>query len=164
MEVELFKMTEEHWLEVSCIYQEGINTGNATFELSCPSWENWDKSHRKDCRFVVLEDEKVIGWSALSGISERCVYGGVCEVSVYVAKNSRGKGIGKLLLKALVEQSEKNGIWTLQAGIFPENVGSIELHKKMGFREVGFREKLGELNGVWRNVVLLEKRSSLISF
>lgn len=155
-------MTEAHWSVVSRIYQEGINMGHATFEQSCPDWKEWNKNHRNDCRFVAIESENVAGWAALSGISERCVYGGVCEVSVYVAEKSRGKGIGERLLKALVENSEKNGIWTLQAGIFPENAGSIHLHKKMGFREVGVREKLGMMDGVWRDVVLLEKRSSKI--
>lgn len=163
MAFEIFKMTQAHWPEVRKIYTEGIETGNATFEQNCPSWAEWDQEHRNDCRFVAVEEGVVIGWSALSPVSGRCVYGGVAEVSVYVSRIARGKGVGRKLLQSLVEESEKEGIWTLQAGIFRENESSIALHKKCGFREVGVREKLGKMNGIWRDVVLLERRSETIN-
>lgn len=159
MSIIIQKMTSDHWPVVSEIYIEGISTGNATFEQNCPDWKEWDENHRKDCRIVAIEKEKVVGWAALSNVSGRCIYSGVCEVSVYVSESSRGKGIGKILLKQLISESEKAGIWTLQAGIFPENKSSINLHKKLVFREVGIREKIGKMNGVWRDVILLEKRS-----
>ena len=161
-QVKIEKMTHVHWEEVRKIYIEGINTGNATFEQTCPEWEEWDKAHLDSCRFVATDKDTVLGWAALSPISQRCVYGGVCEVSVYVAGHHRGKGIGMQLLDALISESEKQGIWTLQAGIFLENKGSIHLHKRSGFREVGTREKLGKMFGVWRDVVLLERRSKTI--
>lgn len=162
------------WPSVQEIYSEGINTGNATFETELPDWEKWDGTHRKDCRLLALEmgdefeDEhlvflpkaKVLGWAALSPVSARHVYRGVAEVSVYVAAEARGKGIGKALLDALIRESEANGIWTLQAGIFPENKASLALHKSCGFREVGTRRKIGKLADTWRDVLLLERRSS----
>lgn len=154
-------MDKKHWPAVAEIYKEGIATGNATFEQTCPSWEEWDSDHKKECRFVMFEEDELLGWAALSNVSGRCIYAGVCEVSVYVAARSRGRGIGKNLLNALIAESEKQGIWTLQSGIFPENKASIQLHKNLGFREVGFREKIGKMNGIWRDVVLLEKRSDL---
>ncbi|MCY1720557.1 GNAT family N-acetyltransferase [Prolixibacteraceae bacterium Z1-6] len=162
MKIAINKLETLHWPAVSRIYQDGIKTGNATFEQNSPEWEVWDKGHLKACRIVAVADGKVAGWAALSAISQRCVYGGVCEVSVYVAEDFRGRGVGRILLKALIDASEKNGIWTLQAGIFPENKASISLHKSMGFREVGVREKIGRMNDVWRDVVLLEKRSKKI--
>jgi len=153
-------MTAADWDRVRQIYLEGIATGNATFEQDAPSWEKWDASHRRDCRFVAREDCEVLGWAALSPVSSRCVYEGVAEVSVYVGAGARGRGIGRLLLSDLVESSERAGVWTLQAGIFPENIASIELHRKLRFRLVGVREKLGCMNRRWRDVALMERRST----
>lgn len=149
------------WEQVRSIYLEGIATGDATFETSAPEWAKWDADHLAEPRLVYREGEKICGWAALSPVSGRCVYAGVAEVSVYVAQDSRGRGIGRALLSALVAGSEQSGIWTLQAGIFPENRASIELHKKCGFRAVGTRERLGQMAGIWRDVVLLERRSRL---
>ncbi len=140
------------------IYEEGIATGHATFERSAPPWEDWDRGHLPGHRFVATIDDAVVGWAALSPVSERCVYTGVAEVSVYVAATARGRGVGVELLKRLVDSSEAGGIWTLQAGIFPENTGSLALHRRCGFRIVGTRERLGQLNSVWRDVLLLERR------
>jgi phosphinothricin acetyltransferase len=155
------KMEDKDWRTVQSIYREGIVTGNATFETDTPEWEVWDRNHLRDCRLVARKEGQVIGWAALSPVSGRRVYAGVAEVSVYVAASARGKGVGKALLRALVEESERQGIWTLQAGIFPENVASIALHKRCGFREVGRRERLGQMDGVWRDVVLMERRSKV---
>jgi phosphinothricin acetyltransferase len=155
-------MTEHNWLAVRAIYAEGIATGNATFETSLPDWEKWDARHLKSCRLVSKIGEGTVGWAALSGVSNRCVYGGVAEVSVYIAEHARGQKIGSKLLTALVEASEREGIWTLQAGIFPENVASLKAHERCGFRVVGIRERLGCLAGQWRDVVLLERRSNLV--
>ncbi len=152
-------MTPVDWDEVRRIYAEGIATGNATMESEPPPWESWDAKHRPDCRLVARGAEGVLGWAALSPVSDRCAYGGVAEISVYVAAAARGRGIGSALLAALVEVSERAGIWTLQAGIFPENAASLTIHQACGFRVVGVREKLGKLGGVWRDVALLERRS-----
>jgi L-amino acid N-acyltransferase YncA len=141
------------------IYQEGIETGQATFQSQAPTWEEWNKSHLEDLRFVALYQELISGWVALSPVSSRCVYAGVAEVSVYVGNQFRGKQIGSSLLQTIVAKSEGKGYWTLQAGIFPENTASIALHKKCGFRVVGERERVGKMNGVWRSTVLLERRS-----
>lgn len=159
--IENMKATD--WEEVKEIYVDGIKTGNSTFETEAPTWKEWDSGHIKSCRLIARYKEKVLGWAALSPISKRCVYNGVAEVSIYVGVNFRGKGIGKVLLNKLVEISEKNGFWTLQAGIFLENKSSLELHKKCGFREIGIREKIGKMeNGNWRDVALLERRSKKI--
>jgi phosphinothricin acetyltransferase len=155
-------MRSEDWPAVQEIYSEGIATGNATFETETPSWEKWDQGHFQDCRLVAMNSEGILGWAALSPVSTRRVYSGVAEVSVYVAAKARGHGVGTLLLQSLVEQSERCGVWTLQAGIFPENVPSVALHKSCGFREVGLRQKLGQRSGVWRDVLLLERRSSRV--
>jgi len=152
------QMTPNDWEQVRSIYFEGIRTGNATFETDAPSWEKWDEGHLPFARLVMRDEEKVFGWAALSPVSRRAVYRGVVEVTVYVAENARGKGIGRSLLEALIAESEKNGIWTLQASIFPENTASIELHLKCGFREVGRRERIAMLNGVWRDTLLFERR------
>ena len=147
------------WEAVKSIYQEGMATGNATFETNVPNWEAWDKSHLPQCRWVAEIDRIVVGWAILSPVSNRCVYAGIAEVSVYLARQSQGKNIGYALLSRLIDDSELNGLWTLEAGIFPENTASINLHKRCGFREVGLREKLGRLNGKWRDVLLFERRS-----
>ncbi|HEY5885988.1 MAG TPA: GNAT family N-acetyltransferase [Pyrinomonadaceae bacterium] len=154
-------MQDSDWEQVRSIYLDGIATGHATFETSAPEWTKWDADHLAETRLVYREDEKICGWAALSPVSGRCVYAGVAEVSVYVAEDCRGRGIGQALLAALVDRSEQLDIWTLQAGVFPENRASIELHIRCGFREVGTREKLGQMAGVWRDVVLLERRSKV---
>ncbi|MBT8385636.1 MAG: GNAT family N-acetyltransferase, partial [Bacteroidia bacterium] len=152
-------MEIKDWDKVSRIYQIGIDTGIATFEKEIPTWNTWDTAHIKSCRLIAENDHKIVGWAALSPVSGRCVYGGVAEVSVYVDTSYNNKGIGTRLLQELIKKSEKNGIWTLQSGIFPENKASIQLHKKLGFREIGFREKIGKKDGVWYDNVILEKRS-----
>jgi L-amino acid N-acyltransferase YncA len=170
MNYEIIPMPPDLWSAVREIYREGIATGNATFETDIPDWEKWDSSHRKDCRLLAAEPVgegastklTVIGWAALSSVSTRRVYSGVAEVSVYVANAARGRRVGKTLLKALVEESEQKGIWTLQAGIFPENTASLALHKSCGFREVGVRHRIGKLGDRWRDVLLLERRSSIV--
>ena len=156
------RMKADDWTQVRAIYLEGIKTGDATFETDAPSWEKWDATHLERARFVARVGNNVLGWAALSPVSSRCVYSGVAEVSVYVGEKSRGQGIGRALLNRLIEESELNGIWTLQAGIFPENTASVNLHLECGFREVGRRASLGNLNGVWRDVLLLERRSKVV--
>lgn len=156
-------LVEKQWPEVRRIYAEGIATGEATFETVPPeAWAEWSESHLEYGRLVALADGRVLGWGALSGVSDRCVYAGVAEVSVYVAAEARGHGVGSALLARLIEEAEANGIWTLQAGIFPENEQSIALHEKLGFRVVGRRERLGKLGGRWRDVLLLERRSTRV--
>jgi L-amino acid N-acyltransferase YncA len=150
------------WEDVRRIYTEGIASGHATFETEAPSWQVWDRAHRGDARLVARRQGRVIGWAALSRVSDRCAYGGVAEVSVYVAAEARGRGVGRRLLEELVRASEDAGIWTLQAGIFPENKPSLTIHEVCGFRVVGVRQKLGKLSGVWRDVALLERRSSRV--
>jgi L-amino acid N-acyltransferase YncA len=159
---EIKAMRSEDWPDVQNIYSEGVATGNATFETETPPWEKWDQGHFQDCRLVAVNSEGILGWAALSPVSTRRVYSGVAEVSVYVSAKARGQRVGTLLLQSLVEQSERCGVWTLQAGIFPENVPSVALHKSCGFREVGLRQKLGQRSGVWRDVLLLERRSSRV--
>ena len=154
--------SENDFLAVQNIYQQGIDTGNATFQTEAKSWQQWNSSMLNYCRLVAVEDEKVLGWAGLSAVSSREVYSGVAEVSVYVANQAQGKGLGHALLCALINESESNGIWMLQASIFPENINSIALHARNGFRQVGNREKLGKLNGVWRNVILMERRSAIV--
>lgn len=156
-------MMPEDWPFVREIYAQGIDTLQATLEVSPPEWEVWDKSHISDLRYVATsETGEMLGWIALSAVSGRCVYAGVAEVSVYIGSNFRGRKIGDVLLKYLIGESEKIGYWTLQAGIFPENLASINLHKKNGFRIIGYRENIGKMNGVWRNVNLLERRSKIV--
>jgi L-amino acid N-acyltransferase YncA len=176
MNYPIMPMPPGMWPAVREIYREGIATGEATFEVELPDWEKWDSNHRKTCRLVALEpfaddspdrliplrELRVLGWAALSPVSARRVYAGVAEVSVYVAAAARGRGVGKSLLKALIEESEVNGIWTLQAGIFPENAASIALHKSCGFRKVGIRRHIGKLGDTWRDVLLLERRSAAV--
>jgi L-amino acid N-acyltransferase YncA len=155
-------MAPADWDDVRRIYAEGIATGNATMETEPPPWESWDKAHRPDCRIVAREGGRVLGWAALSLVSERCASGGVAEVSVYVAADARGLGVGRRLLEELVRASEEAGVWTLQAGIFPENTASLAIHSRCGFRVVGVREKLGKLGASWRDVALLERRSARV--
>lgn len=155
-------MQPTNWESVRAIYQEGIATGNATFETDAPDWQQWDEKHLQECRLVASVEDHVVGWAALSPVSSRCVYRGVAEVSIYIAASARGQGIGKALLRALVDESEAAGIWTLQAGIFPENVASVALHKALGFREVGIRKHIGKMGGTWRDVLLMERRSEVI--
>ncbi|HVF50050.1 MAG TPA: GNAT family N-acetyltransferase [Pyrinomonadaceae bacterium] len=155
-------LLERHWEQVRGVYLEGIATGEATFETAAPEWERWDASHLAHSRLVALTGDAVLGWAALSRVSDRCVYGGVAEVSVYVGERARGAGVGRALLDALVESSERQGIWTLQAGVFPENVASLALHERCGFRQVGRRERIGRMRGVWRDTVLLERRSRIV--
>jgi len=154
-------MKDEDWPAVKEIYQEGIDTGNATFETEAPGWKEWNNTHLRYCRLVAKTAGQIVGWVALSPVSERCTYQGVAEVSLYVIPSARGQGVGKTLLKAVIKESEHVGIWTLQAGTFPENVASLALQKSYGFREVGTREKIGCMNGQWRDVVLTERRSKI---
>jgi L-amino acid N-acyltransferase YncA len=160
-DVKIEAMKVEDWPVIKSIYMEGIATKNATFETDLPEWVEWNEEHLTSCRIVALDEQTILGWAALSPVSDRCIYSGVAEVSVYVSTIARGKGIGKQLLNELIRESEENEIWTLQAGIFPENQSSIRLHKEMGFREVGYREKIGKMDGVWRDVLLLERRSKI---
>lgn len=162
MDYQIESMNKNDWEQVRIIYLEGLATGNATFETSAPSWEDWNNGHLPHSRLVVRSNGTVLGWAALSPVSKRQVYNGVAEVSVYVGENGRGKGIGSALLKFLIENSEQNGIWTLQASIFPENTASVKLHLQFGFREVGKRERIAKLAGVWRNTVILERRSQSV--
>jgi phosphinothricin acetyltransferase len=147
------------WTEVSRIYAEGIATRNATFEMEVPSWAAWDAAHLADQRFVAVEEGSVVGWITAAPVSSRCCYAGVAEISAYVAEEARGQGIGSILLDTLIESTEAAGTWTLETGVFPENEASLALLKRFGFREVGVRERIGQLDGVWRDVVLLERRS-----
>ena len=160
--ITMASLLPSHWERVKDIYEEGIRSGNATFQQSAPAWEQWDGDHLPHSRIVAMLDNEVAGWAALTPVSGRCVYAGVGEVSVYVGEKFRGRGIGGSLLKELVQQSEENALWTLQAGIFPENTASIRLHEANGFRRVGYREKIGRMNGVWRDTVLMERRSSVV--
>jgi L-amino acid N-acyltransferase YncA len=162
--MEIIEMTPDHWLQVKAIYENGIATGNATFQTSAPEWEEWDNAHVKNCRLVAVENGQVVGWSALTPVSGRSVYAGVGEVSVYVGFAARGRGVGTTLLMDLIKESERRNFWTLQAGIFPENVPSIKIHQSNGFRIIGTREKIGQMYGVWRDTVLLERRSTIIGF
>jgi phosphinothricin acetyltransferase len=156
------KMIPQDWEMVREIYQEGLETRNASFELEVPSWEEWDKKCHQECRLVYRDGNQVLGWAALSPTSTRWVYRGVAEVSIYIKQGQHHKGLGRKLLKALIECSEEKGLWTLQGGIFPENVASIRLHEECGFRLVGRREKVGKHFGVWRDTVILERRSKKV--
>lgn len=162
IEIKIDYMTDKSWTDVARIYESGIATKNATFQTEAPDWNSWDNAHRKDCRLIAMIDKKIIGWAALSNVSSRCVYSGVAEVSVYVDSDYRGKGVGDKLMESLIIESELNGIWTLQAGIFPENIGSIKLHHKHGFRTIGIKERIGKMDGNWRDVAILERRSKIV--
>ena len=161
MNYKITPMQPEDWPAVREIYREGIAAGNATFETELPEWKKWDSAHRRDCRLIAREGTQILGWAALSPVSSRRVYAGVAEVSVYVAAAARGRGAGKQLLGMLIEESERHQIWTLQAGLFPENTASIALHKSCGFREVGIRHRIAKLGDTWRDVLLLERRSQV---
>jgi phosphinothricin acetyltransferase len=159
-------MKPEDWQQVRSIYLEGIGTGNSTFEADAPDWKKWDSVHIREHRLVVKEHDTVLAWAALSPVSTRCVYSGVAELSLYVAAGQRGKGIGSTLLAALIISTEKAGLWTLQGGIFPENTSSLRLVRTHGFKEIGRREKIGkmtygDLAGTWRDVILVERRSTV---
>jgi L-amino acid N-acyltransferase YncA len=162
MRVEVRELRPGDWPEVARIYREGIATGNATFETDVPSWEAWDDSHLAEHRLVADEDGQVVGWIALAPVSERPCYAGVAEISVYVADAARGEGVGSKLLAALVESAERDAIWTLQTSVFPENEASLALLRRFGFRTVGTRERIGQLHGVWRDTVLVERRSEVV--
>jgi len=152
----------DDWVRVREIYEEGIATGHATFETVAPTWEDWDAKHIRSCRLVIEVRDRVLGWAALWPASDRCVYGGVAEVSVYIGSEAGGKGLGTRILQELVTASEKEGYWTLQAGIFPENESSVHIHQKCGFRVIGHRERLGKMDDSWRDVLLMERRSSTV--
>jgi phosphinothricin acetyltransferase len=162
MQATLRPLQASDWEDLQRIYLEGIATGNATFQTEAPSWEEWDRNHLAHCRLVAEAAGRPFGWAVLAAISSRAVYRGVAEVSVYVGEEARGQGIGQLLLRELVIESERLGFWTLQAGIFAENLCSLRLHSSAGFREVGRRERMDQLGGKWRDVVLLERRSLLV--
>ena len=161
--MELQAMRPDDWPAVREIYQAGIATGEATFETTTPDWEAWDAGHLDEHRLVASVGGQVVGWAALAPVSDRCAYAGVAEDSIYVAPGGQGRGVGRALLAALVASAERGGIWTVQTGIFPENQASIRLHQACGFRVVGLRERLGQLHGRWRDVVLLERRSPVIT-
>jgi len=158
--VEIQQMKPSDWLAVADIYKQGIETGMATFETKVPEWGQWNENHIESCRLIAKINENTVGWAALSTVSSRCVYGGVAEVSVYVSSQVRGKKIGEYLLRNLIDQSEEQGYWTLQSGIFPENLSSIRLHEKLGFRKIGYKERIGQLDGDWKDNILMEKRSN----
>ncbi len=160
--ISLKPLQPQHWEAARSIYLEGIATGLATFETAAPSWDDWEKGHLPFARIVAISPSgSVEGWAALSPVSNRLVYAGVAEVSVYVAARARGRGLGRVLLERLVHESEQHRIWTLQASIFPENQASLKLHRRYGFNEVGVRRRIGKLQGVWRDTLLLERRSTV---
>jgi phosphinothricin acetyltransferase len=167
MDITIRPMTETDWPAVARVFREGIDTGHATFETEVPPWEDWDGSHMKSCRLVAEVDGQVVAWAALTAVSDRCVYGGVAETSVYVGSAGRGLGVGTRLLQAAVVESEQAGLWSLEAQTFPENAASIALHEGVGFRQVGTRSRVGKMSygpmkGAWRDVVLLQRRSETV--
>jgi phosphinothricin acetyltransferase len=161
--MEIHPLRADDWPAVRAIYQAGIATGDATFETALPDWEGWDAAHLAQHRLVARHDGRVVGWIALAPVSDRCAYAGVAEDSIYVAPDAQGRGVGRALLAAVVASAERDGIWTVQTGIFPENQASVRLHQACGFRVVGVRERLGQLHGRWRDVLLLERRSPAIA-
>jgi L-amino acid N-acyltransferase YncA len=160
--MEIKNIEARDYPQVAAIYSAGIATGMATFQTEATTWEEWDKSHLKECRIAVFENGQMAGWAALTPVSNRCVYAGVAEVSIYIAESFRGKGIGKLLLLQLVDESEKIGLWTLQSGIFTKNIASIKLHEYCGFRVIGTREKIAKKNGIWEDNTIMERRSKTV--
>ena len=155
-------MESRDWKAVKQIYQEGIAAGNTTFHQSAPDWDEWNNNHLQHSRAITKENDDILGWAALTSVSGRCVYAGVAEVSVYESDKAREKGLGKLLLQKLIEESEANNIRTLQARIFPENVASIKIHQSFCFRMIGRRDRIGQMNGVWRDILLFERRSNKV--
>lgn len=160
--MQILPLHKEHWPRVRAIYAEGIATGQATFLSTVPDWSEWDEGHLAHSRIVAMLGGEVVGWAALSTVSRRPHYRGVAEVSVYVAEEARGKGIGKALLTELVRLSEAAGIWTLQSSIFPENTASVRLHERHGFRLMGRRERIAQDKGVWRDTIIMERRSKTV--
>lgn len=157
----ILPITEDLYPQVARIYEEGICTGIATFETTVPPWEKWDASHHSFGRIILKDGDNFLGWAALSPVSGRFVYRGLSEATIYMATESRGKGFGKIVLNKLIEISEANEIWTLQSSIFRANTASLQLHLSCGFREIGFKEKVGQLHGVWLDTILLERRSKI---
>jgi phosphinothricin acetyltransferase len=155
-------MTPDSWPDVARIYEQGIATKQATFETKVPTWEAWDLAHRQDCRLIAHLNDKIVGWAALSNVSSRCVYAGVAELSIYIDAAFRGQGIGDLLMENLITESEKQGIWTLLSGIFPENIASLHLHRKHGFTMLGTEERIGKMDDTWRDVIKLQRRSKIV--
>ncbi len=160
--IEIRRLKIEDYDQVAEIYLEGIRSGHATFETQAPTWQHWMAFLILECSFVIIDSNKIAGWAALGKVSNRQAYKGVAEVSIYISNENKGKGFGQQLLEKLVLESENQGIWTLFASIFPENLASINLHKKMGFREIGYREKIAQMNGVWRNTIIMERRSEKV--
>jgi L-amino acid N-acyltransferase YncA len=154
-------MAASDWSAVEHVYSEGIATGAATFETSTPPWSAWDASHREDLRFIASIDGRVVGWVAAGPVSRRPCYAGVVEHSVYVAADQRGRGVGGVLLDRLISAAADVGVWTIQSGIFPENKPSLDLHRSRGFRIVGRREKIAQLHGTWRDVIMIERRNQV---
>jgi L-amino acid N-acyltransferase YncA len=161
-DITIREMQSNDWPAVRDIYEAGIATGHATFETNAPTWGQWDRAHLDEHRLVAILDDGIAGWAALSRVSDRCVYGGVAENSIYIHHDHRGRGVGRTLLDALISSSEAAGIWTVQTGIFPENTASLALHKAVGFRIIGTRQRIGQLNGIWRDTLLLERRSTVV--
>lgn len=157
--IDIVELTQNHWDEVVEIFNEGIQTKNATFRTQVPSWEEWNISHHQYSRFVASYKGRVVGWCALTPVSKRIEYKGVAEVSIYVKLDLVGKKIGSFLMDSLIKSSERNGIWSLYSSLFPENIASERLHIKFGFRKIGYREKVAQLDGEWRDTVLYERRS-----
>jgi phosphinothricin acetyltransferase len=161
LELLIRDLRPDDWAEVAAIYRDGMRSGMATFETEVPPWEAWHEAH--PLRVVAEIDEQVLGWAALGRVSPRWAYRGVGETSVYIARDARGKGVGKTLMEALIEKSERAGFWTLQTSIFPENEASLKLHHRVGFRVVGVRKRIGKRDGLWRDTVLMERRSEVIT-
>jgi L-amino acid N-acyltransferase YncA len=162
MSINIDSMAPDDWEPVRAIYLEGIAAGQATFETDAPAWERWDAGHHPFARLVARSNGRVVGWAALSSVSSRPCYAGVAEVSVYVSAAHRGRGIGRQLLLAVIAESERHGIWTLQGATFPENEASLRLQRSCGFRQIGRRERIAQHRGVWRDTILTERRSQLV--
>jgi phosphinothricin acetyltransferase len=162
MDIEIRSLKQKDWYTVAEIYKQGIETSNATFQTEIPTWDAWNSCHLNSCRIVAIFNNEIIGWAALTPVSGRCVYAGVAEVSVYVSSQYKGQKVGTKLLNELILESEKEGIWTLQASVFPENFASFKIHENLGFRKVGLREKIGKMSGIWRDTILLERRSKIV--
>ena len=162
MNIVFRSMKKDDWISVAEIYRQGIESGNATFQRDIPTWDEWDSGHIKTCRIVASINNEIAGWATLTSVSGRLVYAGVAEISVYVSNLFKGQKIGTQLLERLISESEKEGYWTLQAAIFPENKASLKIHLNLGFRNVGFREKIGKMSDIWRDTILLERRSQKV--